>query len=790
VKHSNQFFATCSKGVEDLVHSELESLGITDTKIHTGGVAFSAEIEDAFKACLWSRVASRILLQIKDFNIADNNDLYHEIIAVDWSQHFSEHNTLAIDCFSSHSEVNNSHFATLRIKDAIVDQFVQNTQHRPSIEKNNPEIRINVYLSDKQCLLYLDMSGEALHKRGYRLEAGSAPLRETLAASMLYRAKWKSFYQQGLSFYDPMCGSGTLLIEAAMMAADIAPSLLRVKNGIGFGFNHWRLFDEAKWQSIVQDAEDRKKSGIEKLPVICGSDNSEILVGIARGNIDAAGLASSIKVSLQDATDQLYKNMDFRCQRVPGLMVTNPPYGKRIGQVQLLRTLYHRFGLQLKSDFNGWTVVIITSEDELARSIGLRAFRKNKLFNGALKSILYQYRINQSVGKVAQESEKSVSSEQLESAQEKHDQPESTQPWPAQPESTQPGSTQKTKAESELKSSANDNAKVVSEHGVMFANRLKKNYKHLKKWARKNNISCYRVYDADIPQYAVAIDKYENWIHVQEYQAPKTIDKNKAFLRINDIIDVVADILETRQQNVVLKVRKKQEGSSQYQKQDAKDYTTIVTENDLKFIVNMYDYIDTGLFLDHRNTRQLIKKLADKRDFLNLFAYTGSVTVYAAAGGAKTTTTVDMSNTYLNWARENMTLNGFAESVYKQGQHKFFREDCLKWLQQAIDEKQKYQLIFIDPPTFSNSKKMDTSLDINRDHAALLSGCLALLTDDGQIIFSTNAKGFKLDESLQEMCFIKEITTLTTTEDFRRKPQHRCWCLAKQESVLADCTLV
>ncbi|MDT8282844.1 MAG: bifunctional 23S rRNA (guanine(2069)-N(7))-methyltransferase RlmK/23S rRNA (guanine(2445)-N(2))-methyltransferase RlmL [Gammaproteobacteria bacterium] len=788
MKHSNQFFATCSKGIEDLVHTELEQLGITGLKIHTGGVAFTGEIEAAYKACLWSRVTSRILLQLKDFTIADDDDLYNEIISVDWSQHFSENNTLAIDCFSSHSEVTNSHFATLRVKDAIVDQFVQNTESRPSIEKDNPDIRLNVYLSDKQCLLYLDMSGEALHKRGYRLAAGNAPLRETLAASMLYRAKWKSFYEQGLPFYDPMCGSGTLLIEAAMMAADVAPGLLREKNGVGFGFSHWKMFDAEKWQLIVQQAEHRKQLGMQKIPAICGSDNNEILVGIARNNIDAAGMSAMIKVSLQDATHDLFKNMDFRCQRTPGLIVTNPPYGKRIGQVQLLRTLYHRFGAQLKSDFNGWTAVIITSEEELAKSIGLRAFRKNMLFNGALKSVLYQYRINESVGQASVNLPAETSTEQLtgqSAAQSTDERSDKT--------STEQRSLEqaKSRAENEAENEAENQTenKVITEHGLMFANRLKKNYKHLKKWARKNNVSCYRVYDADIPQYAVAIDKYENWVHVQEYQAPKTIDKNRAFLRVNDVIDVVADILETSQKNVVLKVRKQQEGSSQYQKQDAKNYTNTVDENGLKFIINMYDYIDTGLFLDHRNTRRLIRKLASKRSFLNLFAYTGSVTVYAAAGGAGNTTTVDMSNTYLNWARANMELNGFTGSVYKGSQHKFIREDCLKWLQQAIDEKQQYQLIFVDPPTFSNSKKMDTSLDIKRDHVALLSGCLALLSDDGQIIFSTNARGFKLDKSLAEMCFVKDITNITTTEDFRRKPQHRCWCLVKQESLLENCTL-
>ena len=754
MKQTNHFFATCSKGVEDLVQKELEQLDITDTKIHTGGVAFNGDVENAYRVCLWSRVASRILLQLKEFTIESDDDLYSAIISIDWSEHFSEDNTLAIDCFSSHSIVNNSHFATLRVKDAIVDQFVQNTEQRPSIDRESPDIRINVYLSDKQCLVYLDLSGDALHKRGYRQSAGSAPLRETLAASMLYRAKWNSFYEQALPFYDPMCGSGTLLIEAAMMAANIAPGLLRKK----FGFFNWKPFAQDKaesdsWHAALLDAEEKKQIGLASAPVISGSDNSEQLVGIARINIKAAGLESVVKVFLQDASKDIAPYTDKQ-----GLIVTNPPYGKRIGQVQLLRTLYHRFGVQLKKNFDGWTAVIITSEQELAKSIGLRAFRKNTLFNGALKAVLYQYKID------------------------------SHGPGRADDTATEIERDDKGHGkESDVKAAAHSSDQQTSEHALMFANRLKKNYKHLKKWARKNDVSCYRVYDADIPQYAVAIDKYEHWVHVQEYQAPKTIDKQKAFLRINDVIDVVADILETKQQNVVLKVRKKQEGSSQYQKQDKKEYTNTVTENGLKFIINMYDYIDTGLFLDHRATRSLVKKLAKDRSFLNLFAYTGSVTVYAAAGGAVSTTTVDMSNTYLNWAQENMALNGYAGNVYTENRHKFIREDCLKWLKQAIDENQKYQLIFVDPPTFSNSKKMDTSLDINRDHAALLSGCLALLEDDGQIVFSTNAKSFKFDESLRDDCLIKEITTQTTTEDFRRKPLHRCWCLTKQEDALAAC---
>ena len=736
---TNYFFATCSKGVEDLLHKELESLNAPQLKIHAGGVSFGGGFEYAYKACLWSRVASRILYQLKAFEISSDDDLYDCISEIDWSAHFSVTNTLAIDCFTAHSVVTNSHYATLRVKDAIVDQFKKTINERPSISKVSPDIRINVYLSDKQCLLYLDLSGEALHKRGYRQGAGSAPIRETLAATMLYRARWNTFYEQGMPLNDPMCGSATLLIEAAMMASNFAPGLIREK----FGFTCWKGFDSQLWDSIRADALVKKEEGLRSIPIICGSDNNEILVGIARKNIESAGLSSAIKVLLQDATDDLTPCSDHATNGKQGLVITNPPYGKRIGEVQLLRTLYYRFGQQLKSNYYGWTAVVITSEKELAQSIGLRAFRKNTLFNGAIKSVLYQYKIDSI-------KDQKVNDDNLNGLEEKSDSGELPK----------------------------------SEHALMFANRLTKNYKHLKKWARKNNISCYRVYDADIPQYSVAIDKYDDWIHVQEYKAPKTVDKNKAFLRINDVIDVVADILETKEECVVLKVRKKQEGSTQYQKLDKKDHKILVDESGLKFLINMHDYIDTGLFLDHRKTRQLVKKLADKKTFLNLFAYTGSVTVYAAAGGAEETTTVDMSNTYLSWAEENLSLNGFKDSPYADSKHKFIRADCLEWIKQAITDNKQYELIFIDPPTFSNSKKMSTSLDVNRDHAALLSGCLALLTGDGKIVFSTNAKGFKLDSSLNEDCFIKEITAITTAEDFRRKPLHRCWLLTKQESAL------
>lgn len=741
MKPISRIFVTCSKGIEDILQTELKQLAITGSKVRTGGVSFEGDVGQAMQACMWSRVASRILLQLKAFEVGSEDDLYREIASINWQQHFDESNTLAIDCFSSHPAISNSHYATLRIKDAIVDRFMEKTGARPSIDKSSPDVRINVYLSESECFAYLDLSGDSLHRRGYRQSTGRAPMRETLAAAILYRAKWSEYYDKQLPLYDPMCGSATLLIEGALMAADIAPGLMRHQ----FGFHHWKHFDEQQWRAIVEEAEQKKEAGLLRIPIIRGSDIDEKMVGFARQNIKAAGLLGHIKVSLQDATKQLSacKSTEQDASTANahrGLIVCNPPYGKRIGQSQMLRTLYHRFGQQLKKQCNGWSIALITSEQMLAKSLGLRAFRKNTLYNGALKSTLYQYQINAA--------KKILDDEQADNGQ-------------ILPENNV------------------EAAKENTEYAAAFANRLTKNYKHIKKWARRNDISCYRVYDADIPQYAVAIDKYEDWVHVQEYHAPKTVDKNRAFQRINDVINVTADILEVPEDNVVLKVRRKQEGSDQYQKLDQKDQRIEVQEGGLRFLLNMHDYIDTGLFLDHRQTREMIRRLSRDKDFLNLFAYTGSVSVYAADGGAKSVTTVDMSNTYLNWAKDNMALNGFSSKQYR-----FEREDCLKWIAKAIETKQKYQLVFIDPPTFSNSKKMDTSLDIVRDHVALLSGCLALLADQGILIFSTNARGFKLDQSIKDLCETRQITTLTMTEDFRKKPLHHCWALARDKAIL------
>jgi 23S rRNA (guanine2445-N2)-methyltransferase / 23S rRNA (guanine2069-N7)-methyltransferase len=307
----------------------------------------------------------------------------------------------------------------------------------------------------------------------------------------------------------------------------------------------------------------------------------------------------------------------------------------------------------------------------------------------------------------------------------------------------------------------------------MFANRLRKNLKNLGRWARQNGITCYRLYDADLPEYAVAVDLYEQWVHVQEYEAPATVDAKKAESRLREVLAVLPTVLEVPAENVFLKVRRRQKGTSQYEKFDQRGDFHEVGEGGCRFLVNFSDYLDTGLFLDHRPTRHLLRELAPGRRFLNLFAYTGAATVYAAAGGARSTTTVDMSQVYLDWARRNLALNGFSAPP-----HEFVRADCLEWLQR---ERRQFDLIFLDPPTFSTSKRMETTFDVQRDHVSLLQATAGLLAPDGVLIFSNNSRRFKMDREELPEFQVEEISRQTIPRDFERNPRiHNCWRIMRR----------
>lgn len=708
------FFATAPKGIEPLLADELRALGAFEVAEGRSGVAFSGPLAIAYRACLWSRLASRVLLPLATFPATSPEELYAGVRAIDWSEHLSTESTLAVDASVSGSKITHSHYAALKIKDAVVDQFRDRTGDRPSVDAERPDVRINLYLLRDTATLSLDLSGDSLHRRGYRDEGVLAPLKENLAAAILIRAGWPEIAARGGALVDPMCGSGTLLLEGAYMAGDIAPGLLRPH----YGFLRWRGHDAALWQQLMEEAQGRRAGGLARIPTIVGYDADHKAIRAAWANIDQAGLREHIHVERREVAALVAPSGES----ANGLLVVNPPYGERLGEVEALKEVYGTLGDRLKEQFVGWKAAIFTGNVELGKKLGLRAKKLHTLYNGALECKLLHIEV------------------QPENFVDRH-----RPPAPV----------------------------VLSEGATSFANRLRKNLKTLGKWARQEGISCYRLYDGDIPEYAVAVDLYDGWAHVQEYQAPKEIDERKAAQRLREAMAVLPEVLQTAPERIFLKVRKQQKGREQYGKFGEQGQFIEVREGAARLLVNLSDYLDTGLFLDHRPTRLLLGELAAGKRFLNLFAYSGAASVHAALGGAASTLTVDMSQTYLDWAKKNLALNGFSG-----GNHRLERADCLEWLGRA---KGEFDLIFLDPPTFSNSKRMEGTFDVQRDHVELLRKTAALLAPDGTLIFSNNNRKFKMDaEALPELA-IEDITRKTIPKDFERNPRiHSCWRIWKR----------
>ncbi|MFO1386392.1 MAG: class I SAM-dependent methyltransferase [Chitinivorax sp.] len=307
-----------------------------------------------------------------------------------------------------------------------------------------------------------------------------------------------------------------------------------------------------------------------------------------------------------------------------------------------------------------------------------------------------------------------------------------------------------------------------------FSNRLRKNYRHWSKWARRNEISCYRLYDRDVPEYPFVIDLYGDQVHLQEVETGWQIEDDLYRAWLDSVVAACAEVLQLPAAAIHLKQRRRQKGLDQYEKTGQVGEDFVVEEGGLKFSVNLDQYLDVGLFLDHRNTRAMVRQEAKGKRFLNLFAYTGSFTVYAAHGGAASSVTVDMSNTYQAWTQRNLQLNGLAGP-----RHQLVRADVFRYLDEAVAAGQQFDLIVMDPPTFSNSAKMQGVLDVQRDHVWLIDQCLSLLSANGVLYFSNNLRSFVFDERLPDRCQAVEISSRSVPEDFRNKKIHRCWKISR-----------
>ncbi|AIR61529.1 23S rRNA methyltransferase [Cedecea neteri] len=703
----NSLFASTARGLEELLKTELENLGAQGCQVVQGGVHFQGDTRLLYQSLMWSRLASRILLPLSECKVYSDLDLYLGVMAIDWPALFGPGATFAVHFSGLNETIRNSQYGALKVKDAIVDSFTRKNLPRPDVDREQPDLRINVWLNKDTASIALDLSGEGLHQRGYRDATGAAPIKETLAAAIVMRSGW----QHGTPLLDPMCGSGTLLIEGAMIATDRAPGLHRKH----WGFLNWAKHDADVWKEVVTEAQVRARRGLtEYQSRFYGSDNDSRVIERARANARRAGLADVISFDVKDVANLVNPLPEGPA----GTVISNPPYGERLESEPALIALHSLLGRHLKNQFGGWHLSLFSASPELLSCLQLRADRQFKAKNGPLDCVQKNYQLA------------------------------------ANPAGVAAGSGQ------------------IAED---YANRLRKNVKKLDKWARQEGIECYRLYDGDLPDYNVAVDRYGDWVVVQEYAPPKTIDPNKARQRLFDVIAATLAVLELPTNKLVLKTRERQKGKNQYQKMGEKGDFMEVSEYDARLWVNLTDYLDTGLFLDHRIARRMLGQMSKGKDFLNLFSYTGSATVHAGLGGAKSTTTVDMSRTYLEWAERNLRLNGLTGRA-----HRLVQADCLGWLR---DSDEQFDLIFIDPPTFSNSKRMEDSFDVQRDHIALMKDLKRLLRRGGTIMFSNNKRGFKMDfAGLAELGLVaQEITQKTQSQDFARNRQiHNCWLVTHE----------
>lgn len=719
------FFATCPKGLENLLFRELLDLNASSVKETVSGVSFGGNMELAMRVCLYSRFASRIIMNLNTFRCDDDTDLYLGAKGIGYERYFDSDKTIAVSFNGTNRHIRNTQYGALRVKDAVCDRFVECKLERPDVQKNNPDIHIIATLKKGELAVGIDLSGSAQFWREYHRTTGAAPLKENLAAAMVVR----SGFNGSQNFIDPMCGSGTLLLEAALLATDTAPGLARSS----YGFMNLKDYDENKWQEIYNEALERSNQGKRKAQElgvkIFGFDADSAVVQRARDNIEHAGFSELVSVE-----HCLLDNLTNPClgvNELPCVVVTNPPYGERMGNFNELILLYTTLGHKLKTLFKGGRAAVISTSQELLSCLRLSLDKSYRLFNGALECQLRVFNLDHESGEQAPQ--------------------------------------------------ADANQVLVA---VDFSNRLTKNLKNLEKWANREKISAYRIYDADLPDYNAAIDRYNQYYIIQEYQAPSSIKAHVAQKRLLDMIAATIKVTGAIGDDVIVKSREKQKGESQYAKRDdALGHYIEIYEQDVVFKVNLQDYLDTGLFLDARPIRRLIRSMSAGKDFLNLFAYTCSASVMAALGGAKSTTSVDMSRTYLDWGKDNFKINGFDLDGYNAtGNHHFTQDDCLSYL--SRDHGKTYDLIYIDPPTFSNSKRMEKSFDVQRDHLLMLGNLTRHLNDGGVVIFCTNKRNFKLDDGVAQYGFtVENITPKTFDPDFKRDQQlHTCFKLVYNQA--------
>lgn len=705
--HQYEWFFACPQFIEPLLAEELLSLGAVQTKIGHSGVQAWGDLAFAYRALIWSRLASRASLQLAYGFGKDQAELSELIKTIPWAEHLRVEGSFKVRFSGLNEDIRHTQFGAQWVKDQIVDLMRTPDGIRPSISAH-PDLVVFVNLHKGKASIGIDLNQKGLHQRGYRDPDAYYALHENLAAAVLIRSGWPNLLQSKantLCFLDPLCGSGEFMIEAALMALDIAPALLRG----GTVAQRWLKHDPVLYEQLLSEARERQQAGLakaERLQFI-GAEQDPHKLATAKADWQTLGLAVGVQWFNQAPKQLPFNNF----QADQGLLLSNLPFDAE-QHALTWRTMYSEFGQacsQLPAAFQG--ALFAPAAASLA-------------FTDLFYSKTYRYLNGR----------------------------DEYQLWTLE----------------KLVQKAKPTHWIAED----FANRIEKNLRKLKAFIQAGTTNAYRIYDADIPEYAVAVDRYADCLQVQEYAPPASIDEKTAQQRLDQVLMTLAEVLQLPADKIVLKQRKRQKGIEQYERQAQLGQSLIVYEHGLRFKVNLSDYLDTGLFLDHRPMRWWMQQQAAGKSVLNLFCYTGAVSVHAAAGGASRVDSVDLSATYLAWAEENFQLNHLKLNPYK---YRLIRANAVEWLATC---KQRYDLIFLDPPTFSNSKRMQDSFDVQRDHVSLLQNAMQILERDGILIFSNNFRKFKLDPIIQERYLVEDYRLQSIPEDFQRDIKiHGCWLL-------------
>lgn len=709
----HEITVTCPGGLEALVEAECVAMGASRVAPGRGAVLAQASLEVCYRLCLGSRFANHVLMRIATIPPGDADSLYHRLLGVAWEEWIRPAQGLFIAVSGKTPAILNTQHAIFRAKDAVVDRFRDRGLDRPVIDRERPEIILQLHLGEEGSVIHLNLNGASLHERGYRVASVEAPVKENLAAALVAWAGISPGMDQlPTMILDPLCGGGTLLIEAAWMIQGIAPGLSRRD----WGFESWCGHDKEIWHRVRKEAiEILDSSRSRKWPSITGFDADAAAVRSARANIDAAGLSGRIHVERRS----LSALGEGTPSQGPGVVLANPPYGDRLSQLDAAPYLYRCLGRRLRRTAPGWRAAILGAKVEHLDEFRVGQYIQHRCHNGPISCFVRVFDV------------------------------------PLSSEPTWPSFRMRTDV-------------VVPAEGEHLANRIRKNWKQLSTWVQQESIRAFRLYDADLPEFNVAVDIYGDRVHVQEYAAPNSVDPAKSTRRLSIALDTISVLLGRRREEFALKTRSRQKGAKQYARQDDRSELYEIEEHGARLLVNLTDYLDTGIFLDHRPLRARLQSLCRDRHFLNLFCYTGTATVHAAIGGARSSVSVDLNPRYLAWAEANLVLNGFSTA-----QHRLVSSDVGSWLGSGGEQ---FEVIFMDAPTFSNSKRTENVLDIQRDHSGLVRSAMRHLSRGGVLLFSNNYRRFCLDEALVADFDVIDITKQTIPPDFTRNPKiHQCW---------------